>query len=49
MFRISGEFVYSFGKERSGRGELKHTCGIAVDKDGFMFICDTKNSRIQVF
>ena len=49
VFRTSGEFVHSFGEKGSGRGELKSPYGIAVDKDGFVFVCDTGNSRTQVF
>ena len=46
MFRTSGEFIYSFEKKGS---ELHNPFGIAVDQDGFVFVCDTGNSRIQVF
>ena len=49
VFHLSGEFIHSFGKEGSGRGELKYPFGIAIDQDGFVFVCDTGNSRIQVF
>ena len=49
VFHTSGEFVHSFGKEGSGRGELNSPCGIAVDQDGFVFVCDENNKRIQVF
>ena len=49
VFCTSGEFVRSFGRKGSGRGELKCPYGIAVDKDGFVFVCDSSNSRIQVF
>ena len=49
VFCTSGEFVRSFGRKGSGRGELKHPRGIAVDKDGFVFVCEEGNSRIQVF
>ena len=49
MFCTSGEFVHSFGKEGSDRGELKHPYGIAIDQDGFVFVCDIGNNRIQVF
>ena len=49
VFHTSGEFVHSFGKKGSGRGELNWPYGIAVDKDGFVFVCDKDNSRIQVF
>ena len=49
VFRTSGEFVHSFGKRGSDRGELHWPWGIAVDQDGFVFVCDDENSRIQVF
>ena len=49
LFCTSGEFVHSFGKKGSSKGELNSPYGIAIDKDGFVFVCDTGNSRIQVF
>ena len=49
VFRTSGEFVHSFGEKGSDRGELKNPIGIAVDQDGFVFVCDEGNNRIQVF
>ena len=49
VFRTSGEFVHSFGEEGSGRGELHWPYGIAIDCDGFVFVCDNDNNRIQVF
>ena len=49
VFRTSGEFVHSFGKKGSGRGELNFPHGIAIDHDGFVFVCDNDNNRVQVF
>ena len=49
VFCTSGEFVHSFGNRGSGWGELQRPWGIAVDQDGFVFVCDLLNSRIQVF
>ena len=50
VFHISGEFVHCFGKkEGSDRDELKAPYGIVVDQDGFLFVCDKDNGRIQVF
>ena len=46
MFCTSGEFVNSFGR---GQGELCQPHGIAVDKHGFVFVCDSSNNCIQVF
>ena len=49
VFCTSGEFAHYFGKTGSGRGELSVPYGIAIDQDGFVFVCDTGNNRIQVF
>ena len=49
VFCTSGEFVHSFGKFGAGRGELRFPRGIAIDQDGFVFVCDAGNKRIQVF
>ena len=46
VFQTSGEFVHSFGKKGSGKDG---PYGIAVDYDGFIFVCDNGNGRIQVF
>ena len=49
VFRTSGEFVHSFGKLGPGRHEVDWHVGMAVDQDGFVFVCDNGNSCIQVF
>ena len=49
VFRTSGEFVYSFGKRGHGSGEFWYPRGLALDQDGFVFVCDHRNCRIQVF
>ena len=49
VFCTSGKFVHSFGKKGYGINELKYPYGIAVDQDGFVFVCDRDNRRIQVF
>ena len=49
IFQTSGAFITSFGWEGSGVGELDLPYGITTDQDGFLYVCDTENSRIQVF
>ena len=49
VFHTSGEFVYSFGKRGYDSGELWYPRGLALDQDGFVFVCDHRNCRIQVF
>ena len=46
VFQLSGEFLTSPGKE--GR-EFCCPRGIAFDCDGFLYVCDLLNQRIQVF
>ena len=49
VFYTSGAFITSFGSEGSGEGELNHPNGITIDQDGFLYVCDCWNYRIQVF
>ena len=46
VFRMSGEFIHSFWKWAS---ELPSPRGIAVDQDGFVFVCCLDSSCIRVF
>ena len=32
-----------------GSGEFWYPRGLALDQDGFVFVCDHRNCRIQVF
>ncbi len=45
VYTTEGEHVTTFGKE----GDLWHPWGVCVDKDGFVYVCDTANNRVQVF
>jgi len=49
VFHTSGALITSFGRRGSGEGELECPCGIITDKEGFLYICDPKNCRIQIF
>ena len=49
VFCTSGKFVLSFGMDEAGGSELKHPWSIAIDKDGFIFVCEYDKSDIQVF
>ena len=49
VFHTSGEFVCFFGKRGYDSGELWYPRGLALDQDGFVFVCDYRNCRIQVF
>ena len=49
IFSTDGEFIKSFGKSGSGPVEFKQPYGLAVDKQGAVCVCDTSNSRVQIF
>ena len=48
-FHTSGAFITSFGRWGRGEGELEYPRGITTDQDGFLYVCDAGNDRIQVF
>ncbi len=48
-FSSEGELLGSWGKAGSNDGDLNKPMGIFVDKDGFVYIADSGNNRIQKF
>ena len=49
VFSRDGQFVTSFGKYGVQGGEFDSPFGICVDCDGFVYVCDYGNNRVQVF
>ena len=49
VFTSDGKFVTSFSRCGAKEGKLNNPWGLAVDSDGFVYVCDLGNSRIQVF
>ena len=49
VFDEAGQFLTAFGRKGAEPGEFDTPAGIAVDADGFVYVCDQLNSRIQVF
>ena len=49
VFTIEGEHVATFGQKGSGAGDLHHPIGVCVDRDGFVYVCDQENHRVQIF
>ena len=49
VFDTAGNFVTSFGRKGAEPGEFDMPAGIAVDSDGYVYVCDQLNSRLQVF
>ena len=49
VFTTEGAYVTSLGQGGSSKGDFKHPWGVCVDGDGFVYVCDHDNHRIQVF
>ena len=49
VFTTEGVYVASFGQEGSNKGDFKNPWGVCVDRNGFVYVCDCNNHRIQVF
>ncbi len=48
-FDRNGKFLKSWGKLGSGPGEFNSPHGLAMDKEGRLYVADRSNSRIQIF
>ena len=49
VFKTSGECITAFGSKGRSEGEFNFPMGIAIDKDGALFVCELMNNRIQIF
>ena len=49
VFTTKGEHVTTFGQKGSGDGDFNCPVGVCVDKDGFVYVCDFYNKRVQIF
>ena len=49
VFTTSGRFVRTIGRRGGGPGELHFPRGVVVDTDGFVYVCDYYNDRVQIF
>ena len=49
IFTREGKFLRSFGGQGTGPGQFNRPTGIAVSKDGVVYVSDFNNGRIQAF
>ena len=49
VFTTEGAYVTSFGHRGSEEGCFYYPYGVCVDKDGFVYVADFYNNRVQVF
>ena len=49
VFTTEGGYVTSFGQCGGNEGDFIGPRGVCVDKDGFVYVCEVDNNRVQVF
>ena len=49
VFTTAGDYVTSFGQCGHGEGEFNTPFGVCTDKDGFVYVADCNNHRVQCF
>ena len=49
VFTSDGVFVSRFGSEGSNIDQFRYPTGLSFDKDGFLYVCDSDNSRLVVY
>lgn len=49
VLHTSGEYVAQFGGSGQLEGQFYNPTCIAMDVDGYMFVCDHCNNRVQIF
>jgi streptogramin lyase len=48
-FAPNGNFLFSFGTEGTGPGQLKAPTGLAITPSGHLFVSEDQNDRVQEF
>jgi DNA-binding beta-propeller fold protein YncE len=48
-FAPDGQLLFSWGEPGTGPGQFNLPHGIAIDRDGVIYIADRENSRVQLF
>jgi peptidylamidoglycolate lyase len=49
QFNSAGKFIRDWGSEGDQPGQFNNPHGLAMDKDGKLYVADRENSRIQIF
>lgn len=48
VYGLNGTFMKEWGTLGYNRGEFRYPFGIAMDRDGFFYVCEAINTRVQV-
>ena len=49
IFDSSGKLLHSFGTQWKSPGQFNVPYGIAIDKNGLLYVSDHNNGRVQIF
>ena len=49
MFSTEGKFLKSFGRDGEAKAQIRCPRAVHMNRDGFIFVADDGNGRIQVF
>ena len=49
VFTTDGVYVTSFGQCGSNEGDFDLPCSVCVDQDGYVYVTDHNNRRVQCF
>ncbi|MBI4518061.1 MAG: 6-bladed beta-propeller [Deltaproteobacteria bacterium] len=49
VFDLAGKYIATFGQAGSAAGQLMQPVGIAVDRQGLIWVVDSGNNRLQAF
>lgn len=49
VYDLEGKFLFGFGEEGSGAGELRDPIQTAFDREGRLWVCDSANHRLKIF
>ena len=49
IFTSDGVFVRCFGRKGKEIDQFSDPCGLAFNKDGFLYVCDYTNCRLVVY
>ena len=48
VYTTMGEYVTTLGQEGSNKGKYSNPGGVCTDKDGYIYVCDHDNNRVQI-
>ena len=48
VYTTMGEYVTTLGQKGSDEGEYNYPWGVCTDKDGYIYVCDHDNNRVQI-